>query len=101
MSEERDVPLPGVTIQKELDARDWTQRDLAYVLGTDETAINRLLKGHYRISADMARALASAFGKELRFLPIYRRHTTWRMLGRQARRSRVGPGYRASFQSAT
>ena len=67
MSEERDVPLPGVTIQKELDARDWTQRDLAYVLGTDETAINRLLKGHYRISADMARALASAFGKELRF----------------------------------
>ena len=67
MSKERDVPLPGLIIQEELDARDWTQRDLAYVLGTDETTINKTIKGRYRISADVARALASAFGKDPRF----------------------------------
>ena len=67
MSKERDVPLPGVILQKELDARDWTQRDLAYVLGADETTINKTIKGRYRISPDVARALAGALGKDPRF----------------------------------
>ena len=28
---EYEVPLPGFFIQEELDARDWTQRDLAFI----------------------------------------------------------------------
>lgn len=58
---EHDVPFPGEFIQEELDSRGWTQRDLAYVLDTDETAVNRLIKGKVGISPDMAKALAVAF----------------------------------------
>lgn len=56
-----DVPHPGEFIREELEAREWSQRDLAYVLGTPEQAVNLLLSGKRGISADMARALGAAF----------------------------------------
>ena len=34
-----DVPHPGFYIREELEARGWTQRDLAYILGTPEQAV--------------------------------------------------------------
>ncbi|HKS85941.1 MAG TPA: HigA family addiction module antitoxin [Pseudolabrys sp.] len=58
---EYEVPHPGVFIQEELDAREWAQRDLAYILNVDETALNKLIKGKGGISPDMAKALAKAF----------------------------------------
>ena len=58
---EYEVPHPGEFIQEELDAREWSQRDLAYILDMDEPALNKLIKGRYGISPDMAKALASAF----------------------------------------
>ncbi|MDA0740146.1 MAG: HigA family addiction module antitoxin [Nitrospirae bacterium] len=56
-----DVPPPGYFIREELEAREWTQRDLAYVLGITEQAVNMIISGKRGISADMARALGDAF----------------------------------------
>jgi HTH-type transcriptional regulator/antitoxin HigA len=55
------VPTPGSFIREELDARGWSQRDLAFVLGCAEQAINPILSGKRGISPDMAKALGDAF----------------------------------------
>lgn len=56
-----DVPPPGYFIREELEARDWSQRDLAYVLGVPEQAVNMIISGKRGITADMAKALGGAF----------------------------------------
>lgn len=56
-----DVPTPGYFIREELQAREWSQRDLAYVLGVPEQAVNMIISGKRGITADMAKALAGAF----------------------------------------
>jgi HTH-type transcriptional regulator/antitoxin HigA len=58
---EYEVPLPGMYIQEELDAREWSQRDLAFILGIEETALNKIVKGKTGISFEMSKALAKAF----------------------------------------
>jgi HTH-type transcriptional regulator / antitoxin HigA len=55
------VPPPGFFIREELDARGWSQRDLAFILGVPEQAVTLLVGGKRGISADMARALGDAF----------------------------------------
>jgi HTH-type transcriptional regulator / antitoxin HigA len=52
---------PGVYIKEEMDARGWLQRDLAFILGVPEQAINAILSGKRGISPDMAKALGDAF----------------------------------------
>lgn len=56
-----DVPHPGEFIREEMEARNWLQRDLAYILGVPEQAVNMILSGKRGISPEMAKALASAF----------------------------------------
>jgi HTH-type transcriptional regulator/antitoxin HigA len=56
-----EVPLPGMYIQEELDAREWSQRDLAFILGIEEAALNKIIKGKTGISIEMSKALAVAF----------------------------------------
>ena len=56
-----DVPHPGFYIREELEAREWTQRDLAYILGTPEQAVNMIISGKRGISPEMAKALGDAF----------------------------------------
>jgi HTH-type transcriptional regulator/antitoxin HigA len=56
-----DVPHPGEFIREELDAREWLQRDLAYILGVPEQAVNMIISGKRGISPEMARALGDAF----------------------------------------
>ena len=56
-----EVPLPGMYIQEELDAREWSQRDLAFILGIEEAALNKIIKGKTGISVEMSKALAEAF----------------------------------------
>ena len=56
-----DVPHPGEFIAEELEARGWLQRDLAYILGMPEQAVNMIITGKRGISPDMAKALAEAF----------------------------------------
>jgi HTH-type transcriptional regulator/antitoxin HigA len=58
---EYEVPMPGQFIQEELDAREWTQRDLAFILGIEETALNKIIKGKTGVSLEMSKALATAF----------------------------------------
>jgi HTH-type transcriptional regulator / antitoxin HigA len=58
---------PGVYIKEEMDARGWLQRDLAFILGVPEQAINAILSGKRGISPDMAKALGDAFGVPAEF----------------------------------
>ncbi len=53
---------PGVFIREELDARGWTQRDLAFILNCSEQTVTKIISGKSGISAEMAKALAEAFG---------------------------------------
>ena len=57
-----DVPHPGEFIRDEIEARGWAQRDLAYILGVKEQAINPIMSGKRGISPDMAQSLSKAFG---------------------------------------
>lgn len=56
-----DVPHPGFYIREELEAREWSQRDLAYILATPEQAVNMIISGKRGISPEMAKALGDAF----------------------------------------
>lgn len=53
---------PGEFIAEELEDRDWTQADLAFVLGWDVSQLNRLIKGKTDVTPDSANVLADAFG---------------------------------------
>lgn len=53
---------PRVYIKDELDARGWSQRDLAYILGYTEQTVNKLISGKQGVTAEMAKALGEAFG---------------------------------------
>ena len=55
------VPHPGEFIKEELEAREWTQVDLAYVLDVSPQSLSRILSGRHGITSDMAKALSSAF----------------------------------------
>lgn len=56
-----DATHPGEFLREELEERGWSQRDLAYVLGTPEQAVNMILSGKRGISPEMAKALAKVF----------------------------------------
>jgi HTH-type transcriptional regulator / antitoxin HigA len=57
-----EVFPPGDYIREELEARHWRQSDLAAVLGRPLPAINEMINGKKRITAETAKALALAFG---------------------------------------
>src|SRR5215813_8231802 len=52
---------PGYYIKEEMEERGWSQRDLAFILGSSEQAINPILNGKRGISPEMAKALGEAF----------------------------------------
>lgn len=56
------VVPPGVSIQEELDARGWTQRQLAEKMQRPIQAVNEIIKGRRQITAETALSLADAFG---------------------------------------
>jgi HTH-type transcriptional regulator / antitoxin HigA len=56
------VDHPGTFIVEELEARNWQQVDLAYILGMSAQQLNPLLNGKANITPDMAAALGEAFG---------------------------------------
>ena len=53
---------PGDLIRREMKTRNWTQAELARVLGRPLPTVNEILKGKRAIMPEMARALAEAFG---------------------------------------
>lgn len=60
--EKSEVQPPGYFIRQELEARNWTPHDLAFMLETHEQDVNLLLSGKLGISPEMAKALGEAFG---------------------------------------
>ncbi len=61
------VVSPGQVIAKELEARGWTQRDLAVIMGRPYQAISEIVNGLKQITPDTARELAMAFGTSMDF----------------------------------
>jgi HTH-type transcriptional regulator/antitoxin HigA len=55
------VPPPGTFIREELEARGWSQRDLAFVMDCPEQAVNMIISGKRGISPEMANLLGDAF----------------------------------------
>lgn len=56
------IVAPGEIIELELDARGWSQRDLAEIMGRPAQAISEIIRGVKQITPDTALELAQAFG---------------------------------------
>ena len=60
--ESATVPVPpGYFLREELEERGWSQRDLAFILGCPEQAVNMIISGKRGISPEMAKGLGEAF----------------------------------------
>lgn len=55
------IKHPGHYLKEEMEERGWIQRDLAFILGCPEQAVNLILSGKRGISPEMAKALGEAF----------------------------------------
>lgn len=53
---------PGYFIQRQMDVRGWTQKDLADVLGLSVKEVNHLLQNKQSITFETAQLLENAFG---------------------------------------
>ncbi len=58
---------PGETIRRELEARGWTQKELAEIMDRPEQAISEIIAGKKEITSDTAIELAQAFGTSAEF----------------------------------
>lgn len=61
------LPCPGDILRMELEARGWSQVDLAEVLGRPVQAVNEILKGKKAITPSTARGLEDALGTKAEF----------------------------------
>ena len=55
-----EVFPPGEFLQDELETRDWSQADLADILGKDTKTVSEIILGKRRITPEMARLLSQA-----------------------------------------
>ena len=58
----RDLFAPGEYIRDELDARGWTQGDLADIMGRPASFVSKIIGGTKQITRPTAQQLAAAFG---------------------------------------
>jgi HTH-type transcriptional regulator/antitoxin HigA len=56
------VPPAGRIIQRELDARGWTEKDLAHMMDRPERTISRIVSAKTRITPETALQLAAVCG---------------------------------------
>jgi len=61
------VPSPGRIIRRELEARGWSQSDLAEIMGRPPQAISQIVQGRKQVTAETALQLAAAFGTSEEF----------------------------------
>lgn len=97
MSKPMTLPVdhPGTFIAEELEARDWLQADLAYILGMDVGQLNKLVKGTTDITPDTAVMLGDAFDMPAEFfLNLQKMYDL-----RKARKADPGVRTRASWVS--
>src|SRR2546430_13968316 len=62
-----EVFPPGEFIKEELDARGWTQADLAEILGRSPVQVNLIIQGKQTVTPETAKQLAEAFGTTAQF----------------------------------
>jgi len=69
MSERRIAEAfpPGEFIKEELDARGWSQIELAEILGRHPNVVSEIITGKRTISLDTAKALGQAFGTSAQY----------------------------------
>lgn len=76
---------PGAIIRRELEARDWTQKDLARIMGRPAQAINEIVRGTKQITPETAIEMGEAFGTSPQFWTnleaAYRLHLAERKTG--------------------
>ncbi|WP_019498567.1 HigA family addiction module antitoxin [Pseudanabaena sp. PCC 6802] len=61
------VPPPGRILSRELEARGWTQKDLAEITGRPIQTINEIVQAKKQITPDTALDLGEAFGTSAEF----------------------------------
>src|ERR1700689_890032 len=75
-----EVFPPGEFLRDELEARGWTQSDLAKVIDRPLQVVNEIIRGKKRVTAETAKAIALAFGTSpelwLNMQTYYDLHTT-------------------------
>ena len=57
----------GRILQRELDSRGWTQKDLAEITNRPPQAINEIIRGTKQITPETARELSAALGTTTEF----------------------------------
>jgi HTH-type transcriptional regulator/antitoxin HigA len=57
-----EVFHPGEILRDELEARGWTQRDFARIVDRPLQAVNEIVLGKKRITAETAKAIGVALG---------------------------------------
>ncbi len=62
-----EVFPPGEHLRDELEARGWSQMDLAEILGVSVASINEVINNKRGITAEMAAGLSDAFGTSAEF----------------------------------
>jgi HTH-type transcriptional regulator/antitoxin HigA len=58
---------PGHVIKEDLEALNWTQWDLAEIIGMSEKTVSKILNNKTLITFETARLLSKAFGQSTRF----------------------------------
>ena len=61
------VSPPGRILKQELEARGWTQKDLANIMNRPPQVINEIIKGTKQITPETAIELSKAFGTSAKF----------------------------------
>lgn len=88
-----EVFPPGEFIRDELDARGWTQADLALILGRPSKAVSEILLAKRAITPDTAHGLGEAFGTDPQFWmnleSAYRLSLTKSVKGNVTRRAKL------------
>ena len=62
-----EVFHPGEFVQEELEARGWTQSDLAEVLGRPDRLVSEIISGKRSVTPETAQGLGDAFGTGAQF----------------------------------
>ena len=71
---------PGEFLREELEARGWTQADLAEILGVTPQHINEIIKGKASVTPEMAKALGAAFGVDAQYwMNLESSYQLWRV----------------------
>jgi HTH-type transcriptional regulator/antitoxin HigA len=72
------IPSPGEIIRDELNARGWTQRDLADIMRYPVHIVNEIIRAEKEITVKTAIELAAAFGTSIDYwLNLERNYRIW------------------------